>query len=89
MEVFLKSKELNRFMCIVKDGNFCREMTIAHFIDGSIDIAETKRCLPIDVWSKSIVETDRYEKSNKADFMEAYKNAKNTIKSFADKLIMK
>lgn len=30
-----------------------------------------------------------WEKSNKSEFMEAYKNAKNTIKTFADKLIMK
>lgn len=89
MEVYFKSKQLNSFMCLVKDGNFCREMTVSHFLDGSIDIAETKRHFPIDFWSRSIVETDTYEKSNKADFMEAYKNAKNTIKTFADKLIMK
>jgi len=30
-----------------------------------------------------------WEQSTKAEFMEAYKNAKNTIKTFADKLIMK
>ena len=89
MEIYFKSKATGSQMCILKDGSFCREMTVANYVDGTADIMETKRRFPIDHWKRMIVETNNYEKSNKAEFMEAYKNAKNTIKTFADKLIMK
>lgn len=89
MEIFLKSTALPNYICVLKDGSFCREMQIANLTDGTVEITETKRRFPINHWHRMLNDTNNYEKSNKAEFMEAYKSAKNTIKTFADQLILK
>jgi hypothetical protein len=104
MEIYLKHRERKQFVCIQpKDTGSCEleiyESMMSRDYDISYSIYEDDTVDARLSWFNSQKETVGYngnylsittwQKSNKAEFMEAYKNAKNTIKTFADKLIMK
>lgn len=90
MKIFLKSTDTNAVECIMKTGETCESLRVFQN-----QIQHTKHDKRIDERLTQMQELVKelgfvgYEKSNKAEFMEAYKNAKNAIKTFADQLILK